>query len=138
MHEYRPYPDSTKDNLHSVRCRRSHQPPGLLRVSLPITFGRRWVAPLLPAFIAQHPKIRVDARFADRYVDGVAEASMSRFALECCATARWWPSRLPLSVTAFTPLPAISRPMASPNPLKRWPSMRAWILQPLQLAGLGT
>ncbi|WP_419795233.1 LysR family transcriptional regulator [Pseudomonas palleroniana] len=48
-------------------------PQGLLRVSLPITFGRRWVAPLLPAFIAQHPKIRVDARFADRYVDVVAE-----------------------------------------------------------------
>ncbi|GAB5343122.1 LysR family transcriptional regulator [Pseudomonas fluorescens] len=48
-------------------------PQGLLRVSLPITFGRRWVAPLLPAFIAQHPKIRVDARFADRFVDVVAE-----------------------------------------------------------------
>jgi DNA-binding transcriptional LysR family regulator len=48
-------------------------PQGLLRVSLPVTFGRRWVAPLLPAFIAQHPKIRVDARFADRYVDVVAE-----------------------------------------------------------------
>lgn len=48
-------------------------PQGLLRVSLPITFGRRWVAPLLPAFIARHPKIRVDVRFADRYVDVVAE-----------------------------------------------------------------
>jgi len=48
-------------------------PQGLLRVSLPITFGRRWIAPLLPAFIAAHPKIRVDARFADRYVDVVAE-----------------------------------------------------------------
>ncbi|GAB7543097.1 LysR family transcriptional regulator [Cupriavidus sp. 8B] len=48
-------------------------PQGLLRVSLPVTFGRRWIAPLLPAFIADHPKIRVDARFADRYVDVVAE-----------------------------------------------------------------
>ncbi|MFM0157056.1 LysR family transcriptional regulator [Paraburkholderia sediminicola] len=48
-------------------------PRGLLRVSLPNTFGRRWIAPLLPAFIAAHPDIQIDARFADRYVDVVAE-----------------------------------------------------------------
>lgn len=48
-------------------------PQGLLRVSLPVTFGRRWVAPLLPGFMKAYPKIRVDARFADRYVDVVAE-----------------------------------------------------------------
>src|SRR5262245_4124511 len=27
-------------------------PQGLLRVSIPVTFGRQWVAPLLPAFLA--------------------------------------------------------------------------------------
>jgi len=48
-------------------------PQGLLRISLPVTFGRRWVAPLLPAFMAKYPKIDVDARFSDRYVDVVAE-----------------------------------------------------------------
>jgi len=48
-------------------------PQGLLRVSLPVTIGRRWVAPLLPRFMKDYPKIRVDARFADRYVDVVAE-----------------------------------------------------------------
>ncbi|MFP3516547.1 LysR substrate-binding domain-containing protein [Pseudomonas sp. SIMBA_077] len=48
-------------------------PQGLLRVSLPITFGRRWVAPLLPDFMAAHPKIRLDVKFADRYVDVVAD-----------------------------------------------------------------
>ncbi|EJM55005.1 LysR family transcriptional regulator [Pseudomonas sp. GM48] len=64
------------DELDSASLEASNfaaSPQGLLRVSLPVTFGRRWVAPLLPAFIAQHPKIRVDARFADRYVDVVAE-----------------------------------------------------------------
>lgn len=48
-------------------------PQGLLRVSLPSTFGRLWVSPLLPSFIEKHPKIKIDARFSDRVVDLVAE-----------------------------------------------------------------
>lgn len=48
-------------------------PQGLLRVAVPVTFGRQWVAPQLPAFLASHPKIRIDARFSDRFVDVVAE-----------------------------------------------------------------
>jgi DNA-binding transcriptional LysR family regulator len=48
-------------------------PRGLLRVSLPLTFGRLWIAPLLPGFLVRHPQIRVDARLTDRYVDLVAE-----------------------------------------------------------------
>lgn len=52
---------------------RGHRPAGLLRASLPATFGRLWIAPLLPAFLAKHPDIDLDLRFADRYVDLVAE-----------------------------------------------------------------
>lgn len=48
-------------------------PQGLIRVSVPVTFGRQWIAPLLPVFLAGHPSIRVDARFSDRVVDVVAE-----------------------------------------------------------------
>ena len=48
-------------------------PQGLLRVSVPVTFGRQWIAPLLPAFLARHPQIRIDARFSDRRVDVVAD-----------------------------------------------------------------
>lgn len=48
-------------------------PQGLLRVSVPVTFGRQWIAPLLPAFLARHPLIRIDIRFSDRLVDVVAE-----------------------------------------------------------------
>ncbi|WP_258394913.1 LysR family transcriptional regulator [Pseudomonas fluorescens] len=48
-------------------------PQGLLRISLPVTFGRRWIAPLLPTFMDRYPNIRVDARYADRHVDVVAE-----------------------------------------------------------------
>jgi DNA-binding transcriptional LysR family regulator len=48
-------------------------PQGLLRLSVPVTFGRQWVAPLLPGFLARHPQIRIDARFSDRLVDVVAD-----------------------------------------------------------------
>lgn len=48
-------------------------PRGLLRIALSQTFGRLWVAPLIPPFLARHPQIRVDARFSDRFVDLIAE-----------------------------------------------------------------
>lgn len=48
-------------------------PQGLLRISIPATFGRQWIAPLLPRFLARHPQIRIDARFSDRQVDVVSE-----------------------------------------------------------------
>lgn len=48
-------------------------PQGLLRVSLPVTFGRQWIAPLLPRFLARHPQIRIDVRFSDLQVDVVSE-----------------------------------------------------------------
>ncbi len=48
-------------------------PTGLLRVSLPAGFGRRWIAPRLPAFLARHPSLDVEASFADRFVDLIAE-----------------------------------------------------------------
>ena len=67
---------SLLDELESANREASDfatSPRGLLRVSLPLTFGRLWIAPLLPAFLARHPQIRIDARLTDRYVDLVAE-----------------------------------------------------------------
>lgn len=64
------------DELDSASLEASNlasSPQGLLRVSLPFTFGRQWVTPLLSGFIAKHPKIKVDVRFSDRLVDLVAE-----------------------------------------------------------------
>lgn len=48
-------------------------PRGLLRLALPAAFGRIWIVPLLPGFLASHPAIRVEVRLADRVVDVVAE-----------------------------------------------------------------
>jgi DNA-binding transcriptional LysR family regulator len=48
-------------------------PQGTIRVSLPLTFGRQWIAPQFPGFLRRYPQIRIDARFSDRLVDLVAE-----------------------------------------------------------------
>lgn len=46
---------------------------GALRVALPNTFGRVWIAPLLPKFIEAFPEVHLEIRFDDRYVDLVSE-----------------------------------------------------------------
>jgi DNA-binding transcriptional LysR family regulator len=42
---------------------------GRLRVSAPVLFGRRCVAPVLTRFVQQHPKLELDLNFSDRLVD---------------------------------------------------------------------
>jgi DNA-binding transcriptional LysR family regulator len=51
----------------------SSSPAGLLRLSLPVAFGRLWIAPRLPEFLHRYPGIRIEASYADRYVDLIAE-----------------------------------------------------------------
>lgn len=51
----------------------SGEPRGILRLALPATFGRMWIAPFLPEFIAAHPQVRIDASYENRFVDLVAE-----------------------------------------------------------------
>lgn len=55
-----------------VRQRQS-EPVGLLRVSAPVLYGRRFLAPVVASFMQQHPKARVELVLADRRVDLVAE-----------------------------------------------------------------
>jgi DNA-binding transcriptional LysR family regulator len=46
---------------------------GQLRVSLPLTFGLKHVAPVLAELAEAHPRLRIDAAYSDRVVDLVAE-----------------------------------------------------------------
>ncbi|WP_290871550.1 LysR family transcriptional regulator [Aquabacterium sp.] len=46
---------------------------GHLRVTGPAGFGRRHVAPLVPAFLAQHPDVSLSLNLSDRVVDIVNE-----------------------------------------------------------------
>lgn len=55
-----------------IQARRAH-PHGLLRLSLPLNYGRLWIAPLLPRFLEKYPDVQIDARFSDRFVDLIEE-----------------------------------------------------------------
>ncbi|NRF68177.1 LysR family transcriptional regulator [Aquincola sp. S2] len=49
------------------------EPAGLLRISLPTTFGHYRVLPLLPAFRARYPKLQIEVQLSNRNVDFTAE-----------------------------------------------------------------
>jgi DNA-binding transcriptional LysR family regulator len=49
------------------------EPTGRLVVGAPVLFGRLFVAPLLPGFLARHPRLTVDLMLADRFVNLVEE-----------------------------------------------------------------
>lgn len=46
---------------------------GHLRITGPAGFGRRHVAPLVPAFLAEHPDVSLSLNLSDRVVDIVNE-----------------------------------------------------------------
>jgi DNA-binding transcriptional LysR family regulator len=45
------------------------EPRGLLRLNVPVSFGTRWIAPLLTEFAKQHPHVTVELGLNDRLID---------------------------------------------------------------------
>ncbi len=48
---------------------------GRLRVSMPVLFGRRCVAPVLARLAAEHPRLELDLSFSDRPVDLIEDGA---------------------------------------------------------------
>lgn len=61
-----------RDAEDEARSMADH-PSGLLRVTVPTAFGRRWVAPALSGFLQKYPAVRLDVGFTDRHVDIIGE-----------------------------------------------------------------
>jgi LysR family transcriptional regulator for bpeEF and oprC len=64
--------DEVQDAEETLRGARS-RPQGLLRVDVPVAFGRYLLLPALPEFTRRYPAIDLDIRLNDRIVDLVAE-----------------------------------------------------------------
>jgi len=45
------------------------EPSGVLKITCSTTFGERFIAPLLPAFLKQYPKLQVDLHLSNTRVD---------------------------------------------------------------------
>jgi len=48
---------------------------GVLRVALPPGYGGRRIVPLMPAFFARHPLLKIDLMMSDRYENLIAEGA---------------------------------------------------------------
>jgi DNA-binding transcriptional LysR family regulator len=44
-------------------------PRGHLRINVPVIFGRRYIAPVLPKFLGRFPEIKVELTVTDHYID---------------------------------------------------------------------
>lgn len=49
------------------------EPRGTLRVACPVTLALTTIGPLVPVFLARHPKVHIDMRVSNRVVDLVEE-----------------------------------------------------------------
>ncbi len=51
----------------------SSRPRGLVKLAAPLSFGTRWVAPLLPEFFRRYPDIAIDLHLTDAQTDLIGE-----------------------------------------------------------------
>jgi DNA-binding transcriptional LysR family regulator len=61
--------DTARANAHPI----SPQPTGTLKISLPSSFGRRYMMPIIAEYVGAYPGVRLDVRFSERLVNLVEE-----------------------------------------------------------------
>lgn len=61
------------EDLENAARELSSEPRGLIRLAVPMSFGLRWLAPILPDFLRMYPEIAVDLHLSDAVVDLVGD-----------------------------------------------------------------
>ena len=59
--------------IECVAVETSRHPRGRVRLTVPMSFGTRWVAPILPDFLRQYPDISLDLHLSDEQVDLIGD-----------------------------------------------------------------
>jgi DNA-binding transcriptional LysR family regulator len=61
------------EDIEYVALETARRPRGLVRLAAPMSFGTRWVAPILPDFFRLYPDIAVDLHSSDEKVDLIGD-----------------------------------------------------------------
>src|SRR3984885_5558142 len=61
------------EEIEHAALETARRPRGLVRLAAPMSFGTRWVAPILPAFFRLYPDITVDLHLSDEKVDLIGD-----------------------------------------------------------------
>ena len=62
-----------RPSSRGFRRETSSQPRGLVKLAAPLSFGARWVAPLMPEFFRTYPDISVDLHLTDAHADLIGD-----------------------------------------------------------------
>lgn len=61
------------EQVEGIARELSVQPRGLIKLAVPMSFGLKWVAPILPDFLAAYPDVSIDLHLSDATVDLVGD-----------------------------------------------------------------
>src|SRR5580692_10488132 len=61
------------EEAEDVARETSSRPRGLVKLAAPLSFGMRWVAPMLPEFFRRYPDIAVDLHLSDAQTDLIGD-----------------------------------------------------------------
>ncbi len=64
---------SDAEEAEDVARETSSRPRGLVKLAAPLSFGTRWIAPMLPEFFRRYPEIAVDLHLTDAQADLIGE-----------------------------------------------------------------
>lgn len=61
------------EEVDATLAQRSGRPTGLLKLTAPLSFGQRYILPVLDDYLRQWPQVRAHVAFTDRFVDLIEE-----------------------------------------------------------------
>ncbi|NIF85802.1 LysR family transcriptional regulator [Comamonas sp. Tr-654] len=61
------------EEVDATMAQRKGRPTGLLKLTAPLSFGQRYILPVLDDYLRQWPEVRAHVSFSDRFVDLIEE-----------------------------------------------------------------